>query len=359
MIYNFMEVKSSARRKKWSIVCVPPLVLFHTTFTLLLFGNVVTSTNGASNSANHKHYDNTLSKKLARYSSAAYCAPTNIEKWNFGPISDALSDTDHVKVEEVDDILGFAAFDSELDAIVVSFRGSTTVQGWITNLDFVPVNPYKNYPNVSVQLGYFLARLRFLDPNILETHVKKLAQKRGKQTDVYFTGHSMGGALALLAAFETVIDYNVNSTLKVKGVYTYGAPFMSNKAFRAILLDNDVASWQVIHAKDPIPLIGVEGLMEGAPPHVWYPNASDDKYLISNGADTYDSACPHFANCIFSAQDHLLYMGFAISAQCQSPIDTPPLIFAYDLIVRYCNRWYFCAHSRNLHRKTQNATCTL
>lgn len=46
---------------------------------------------------------------------------------------------------------------------------------------------------------------------------------------VYCTGHSLGGAVASLAAFDIARELNV-STQRIK-LYTFGCPRLGNKAF--------------------------------------------------------------------------------------------------------------------------------
>jgi predicted lipase len=54
-----------------------------------------------------------------------------------------------------------------------------------------------------------------------------LAQVRDRQQPIYITGHSLGGALAILAAAQLV-----QAGHPVQGVYTYGAPRVGNRKFR-------------------------------------------------------------------------------------------------------------------------------
>ena len=44
-----------------------------------------------------------------------------------------------------------------------------------------------------------------------------------KDTPLYITGHSLGGALATMAAYKAVI-YELDGTIKIGGIYTFGSP---------------------------------------------------------------------------------------------------------------------------------------
>ena len=57
------------------------------------------------------------------------------------------------------------------------------------------------------------------------------------------TGHSLGGALAVLAAFDIKLAI---SSLQVE-VYTYGTPYPSNRAFAREFNELLPEAWHVIH----------------------------------------------------------------------------------------------------------------
>ena len=129
-------------------------------------------------------------------SNIAYEPIASINAWS-------CSECKSFKVENVKgfnnaggDLQGFTAFSVDLNGIVVSFRGSSNIQNWITNLN----TGLTNYPKCSgcqVHQGFFAAW--GLAKSIVLTNIQNLRAVH-RDAPIYVTGHSLGGALATLAA---------------------------------------------------------------------------------------------------------------------------------------------------------------
>ncbi|MEW5315853.1 MAG: hypothetical protein WDW38_007255 [Sanguina aurantia] len=72
---------------------------------------------------------------------------------------------------------------------------------------------------------------------------------------VYVTGHSLGGALATLCAYELACRQDTNHGVSHISMYTYGAPRVGNKAFAALFNEKVPDSWRVTNSNDIIPSI--------------------------------------------------------------------------------------------------------
>jgi len=130
--------------------------------------------------------------------------------------------------------------------IIVAFRGTelTTIsifRDFSTNLDTKPTDfleggkvhqgflkAFNNIWNEPIDLGDFLEQLL----------------KEYPKSKVWFTGHSLGGALAGLAFTKFPSSF---------GLYTFGAPRIGNQEF--VSLSKDKPIFRVEHAYDPIPLL--------------------------------------------------------------------------------------------------------
>lgn len=112
---------------------------------------------------------------------------------------------------------------------VLTFRGSDDVAAWQTNLDVMPA-PWRG--GGKTHRGFAEA----LDL-VWDDVTAALAGIRGP---LLFTGHSLGAALATLAA----------SLVTEAGLYTYGSPRVGDKAFRAAMADRRGVTERYVNDRD-------------------------------------------------------------------------------------------------------------
>lgn len=111
-------------------------------------------------------------------------------------------------IERLDD-LKFAVFQKE-NIQYVCFRGSNSIENWCSNIQY-RTNNYGAHSGIA--------------------HLERLT--RGKLKDMLhlnkptvFSGHSLGGAIAIMSAF-----WLNKSSINVKSVYTFGSPRFCKKNF--------------------------------------------------------------------------------------------------------------------------------
>lgn len=102
------------------------------------------------------------------------------------------------------------------DVTVVAFRGTNAgdISDWLANLNSLSTDT----PHGSLHRGFYDAYLS-LKPQIL-----KLLHK-SKPNHLWITGHSLGGALALVCASD-LVD---NERFAIDGVITFGQPMVARK----------------------------------------------------------------------------------------------------------------------------------
>lgn len=111
-----------------------------------------------------------------------------------------------------------AGFDTEMmmladeTAIIIVFRGTeiNSIEDWISNVD----NRLFPIFTGNVHQGFWEAL-----GQVWEEINEKLAKLRTKNQNIWLTGHSQGGALAMLAA-RVFKEQNID----IQGVYTFGQP---------------------------------------------------------------------------------------------------------------------------------------
>jgi triacylglycerol lipase len=117
---------------------------------------------------------------------------------------------------------------------ILVFRGTNDLKDWVTNLDTVTV---ENSQGGSVHKGFKNA-LDKVWPS-LQPVLDNL------DTPVFFTGHSLGGALAVAAAARSV-------KLPL-AVYSFGSPRVGNSDFNALLEASPV--YRIVNNSDLVPTL--------------------------------------------------------------------------------------------------------
>ena len=108
--------------------------------------------------------------------------------------------------------------------IILSFRGTEgKIPDWITNIDAFK-ETWINVPQAGeVHHGFYVALSSIWDE--VTSEIKKL---RTSGQSIWLTGHSLGGALATLAAATLRLQ---QPEIEINGLYTFGQPRVGNKEF--------------------------------------------------------------------------------------------------------------------------------
>ena len=111
------------------------------------------------------------------------------------------------------------------DCTVIAFRGTASLRDWITDAEF-PLRPLPGSP-ARVHAG-FLTAINSILPDLLAFLVPPKVQgaERKASRVLLLTGHSLGGALAVLAAW-----FLQAQGLPVHSIYTFGQPRVGDRTF--------------------------------------------------------------------------------------------------------------------------------
>jgi triacylglycerol lipase len=169
-------------------------------------------------------YDPANAAGLAAIAAASYQPQTEIPGWKTTVVA-----------AEATDSLALVASNGE--DCVVAFRGTQDLRNWLTDLDcdFTPLG------TVRVHRGFHQA----LDSirHDLESALEATPRQR-----LWLTGHSLGGALAMLCASGW--------GRAVHGVYTFGQPRVGDAAFRDDYNRRlGALTFRVIHSDDVVPRV--------------------------------------------------------------------------------------------------------
>jgi triacylglycerol lipase len=180
----------------------------------------------------------------------------------------ATADPDHQRLANLmiseSSIFGLVAWNAATRSAIVAIRGTKTIWDWIADIDAVPL-PYLPDPSAGlVHMGFQLVyqHIRTSIANLLKTNCQ------GAQA-VWVTGHSLGGALAVLGAFDILKNVNLGP---VPQLYTFagprtGAPDFAHNFNAAISVCNRVVNFMDVVPQVPLPPayehVGQETLVHG------------------------------------------------------------------------------------------------
>ncbi len=216
-------------------------------------------------------YSATLAHELAYMSSIAYESVASINAWNCArcgayPLVNvkAFSNT-------TGDIQGFTGYSAKSNAIILSFRGSSNIQNWIINLSFNQI-AYSRCGNCKVHNGFQTGW-----NTVKSTVISQIQALRALHRDakIYVTGHSLGGALAVLAVPDVKDNFGA-----VADVLTFGQPRVGNSEF-ASWYGSVATHTRVVHYGDIVPHV---------PPQA-------NGYIHSGTEIWYDKAMQTYKTC--------------------------------------------------------------
>ncbi|KAI8820094.1 Alpha/Beta hydrolase protein [Fimicolochytrium jonesii] len=206
----------------------------------------VTTVNGFSKNLLTDPYadaaDATEISRYQLYAGAAYCFKWHLNyKWNCNErcTNDLTKGTTLVDHFYKDSTTGYVAYNDAQKTIIISFRGTLFPLNFFRDLQLytekltIGVNgagwgtaaPAAARVHSGFQTTYEVAQAR-----VRSTVSSILAQPARSQYKIVVTGHSLGGAVAVLAALD-LLDFVTPSLNNRIELYTYGEPRVGNSVF--------------------------------------------------------------------------------------------------------------------------------
>jgi triacylglycerol lipase len=118
------------------------------------------------------------------------------------------------------------AYVAESDLLIVlAFRGTRSIINWETNLHAWLIHPAGADPRLRVHQEFYRAFETLSDgARGIREKINEIEAATGGRIPIYFTGHSLGGALAQIAAAVLGSD-------QIAACYTFGSPRVGNYVF--------------------------------------------------------------------------------------------------------------------------------
>lgn len=183
--------------------------------------------------------------------------------------------------------------DKTNELIVLSFRGSSSFDNWIANIDFV-LTDVDLCDGCEAHSGFWEAWGSVAD-SVTSQIDSALSTYSGYK--LVFTGHSLGAALSTLGG--TVLR-NSGHTLDLvclpisrndivdrrtdrSSQYTFGCPRVGNEALAQYITSQSDANYRLTHTDDPVPKLPPKSFGFSQPsPEYWITSASGDPVTTSD-----------------------------------------------------------------------------
>ncbi|OAD69508.1 hypothetical protein PHYBLDRAFT_92267, partial [Phycomyces blakesleeanus NRRL 1555(-)] len=190
----------------------------------------------------------TVLKTYMSLSASAYCTsvcPDGL--WTCSTCGSAYTFIKSFKGGSLD-ANGYITRNDKTKEIELVFRGSGSNANWVANLTFIK----KAYPPVSgasVHTGFYTA--------YIQSQATVLSLVRAQLTAhpsyrIVVTGHSLGGALAPLAALD-LYQRDARITKSNLFIYTYGAPRIGNANFAYYVSATGITYERTVNDRDIVP----------------------------------------------------------------------------------------------------------
>jgi hypothetical protein len=229
------------------------------------------------------------------------------------------------------------------DCIVVVFRGTMSIRNLLDDFNYAPIVPgwenlrsiLEKYPEFALEGGFYNCynHLRH-DFMVQITQV----QQRYPHLPIYITGHSLGGAIATIAALDIALQITSpkgllekSATLGQVFLITAGSPRVGTAPFADFMNDlfqvKDVhksRAWRVVNHADIVPFVPFPNLSVPEYRHVglevwllhrniwygWFNSAWSDSCICPCKSDGDENPSCSYSVPILShgILDHLLYM---------------------------------------------------
>lgn len=251
-------------------------------------------------------YREQIAQQLRFFSQATYCSVDSVTSWTC-PTCKQGSLTNfkltHKFFDANTNTFGFAGLAPAAgeNIIVFSFRGATPSAGrnWITDLNAQRM-PYPGLRGATVHKGFYNAYLSVARQVNLAAK-SLLANCQG--CHIYVTGHSLGGAIATLAAAD-LFSLTPDLTL-----YTFGSPRVGDIKFASYFDKIVPDTFRIVNEKDLVPHIPQRFLgFRHVSREIWYHGAGG-KFKQCNGGE--DDACSNSINLHVdehAIKDHAVYL---------------------------------------------------
>eukprot|EP01029_Cantina_marsupialis_P007450 TRINITY_DN1827_c0_g1_i1.p1 TRINITY_DN1827_c0_g1~~TRINITY_DN1827_c0_g1_i1.p1 ORF type:complete len:294 (+),score=69.98 TRINITY_DN1827_c0_g1_i1:84-965(+) len=255
-------------------------------------------------------YSNANGKWMTYASGIAYCDEMSILKWNCTTCQQPESPFYKSHVGDrfvISDPKKFSqAYVTRLDnAILIGFRGTvpSSFKNWLSDM-WASKSKSFYCKECKVHKGFHDIWLRLKDKVFEAVYDILKETPPGEINGMLIAGHSLGGAVATLAALEFAERFGIPTQ-----VYTQGQPRVGNQAFVDMYKNYVQAHYRLVHYHDIVPTVPPHFLgFRHVPLEIFYDEAMDN-FQVCDGSGE-DPKCSTSGKSI---NDHTHYFNQHVS----------------------------------------------
>eukprot|EP01117_Protostelium_nocturnum_P015359 TRINITY_DN5951_c0_g1_i1.p1 TRINITY_DN5951_c0_g1~~TRINITY_DN5951_c0_g1_i1.p1 ORF type:complete len:386 (+),score=99.12 TRINITY_DN5951_c0_g1_i1:88-1245(+) len=304
----------------------------HSTFLLIVL--LFTCFQSIESIDDNEKYDEQLAKRFLLYSSISYCENESVIKnWTCNACYGDLYFQKTALVVDNDTatfgFIGSTRVVGEEHAIVIAFRGTNPSDLKNVNVDIkvIPTEIDEVVKGATVHTGFWEA-WRALSDDLIPPLQKLMKyfddpkncdQKFPRRPKIYFTGHSLGAALATCALVDLTSRGIINHVEYPLSLYTFGSPRVGNHEFAEYAASVLRGSFRVIHNMDIVTTLPPKSLLgfgnyEHLPKGVRYNEDFTEFVVCENDAE--NGTCNPWG--IYGTGDHMTYLNMSVGGYCET-----------------------------------------
>jgi len=245
-----------------------------------------------------------LLREYVTYAYSAFCL-TGLQDWSCFWCTNMtgvpkLTVTFVIESDTIYGTYGYVGYSES--QIVVSFRGSVSVENFISDAEFFLID-YPGVQGALVHAGFYEA-YTVVSPSVVAA-VKAIKQNH-PDLPISVTGHSLGAALAVICALD-LAQSGFNGDVQV---WTFGQPRVGNSVFANYYNMLIPISRRTVNHHDLIPHVPPEFLFyHHTATEIWFP-MNYTTFKICNGSGEDPNCSDSVPVYDYIAADHLLYLGY-------------------------------------------------
>jgi len=203
------------------------------------------------------NYDHATTVEMSRASFATYCSKSLL-KMTCGANCKGLAgynfvlQGEYAVASDKGEALSFASFvNTDRKRFVLAFRGTIGDTQLINEVSYSASVPFTMCPAIknAKAMGYFNDNYVKVLRAKIQAHMRDMI-KQYPDFEYFITGHSLGGALANLAA----LDLSCNGIIRKEKLhlYTYGSPRVGDFNFATAVVNSVSEAWRITHNRDMV-----------------------------------------------------------------------------------------------------------